>query len=137
MSKYKLIPNDDTKSDGPAVRTGFTGERGRGGPGGGGGGLLSTNTEEELIQLKLKIVLSFSSHLNNNYSKVVLRRFSLGRLEGRRKEKDKHFSLRSDDLGKPSVVLLQHKSHPADVKSNVRKQKIIYTKNFQPATRGG
>ena len=92
MSKYKLIPNDDTKSDGPAVRTGFTGERG--GRGGGGGGLLSTNTEEELIQLKLKIVLSFSSHLNNNYSKVVLRRFSLGRLEGIREEKDKHLILR-------------------------------------------
>ena len=94
MSKYKLIPNDDTKSDGPGVRTGFTGERGRGGVGGGGVGLLSTNTEEELIQLKLKIVLSFSSHLNNNYSKVVLRRFSLGRLEGTREEKDKHLSLR-------------------------------------------
>ena len=89
VSKYKLIPNDDTKSDGPGVRTGFTGERGRG-----GGGLLSTNTEEELIQLKLKIVLSFSSHLNNNYSKVVLRRFSLGRLEGTWEEKDKHLSLR-------------------------------------------
>ena len=46
---------------------------------GGGGGQLRINTGEELIQLKLKIVLSFSSHLNNNYSKVVLRRFSPGR----------------------------------------------------------
>ena len=50
--------------------------------GGGGVGLLSTNTEEELIQLKLKIVLSFSSHLNNNYSKVVLRRLSSEMVEG-------------------------------------------------------
>ena len=62
--------------------------------GGKGGGLLSINTGEELIQLKLKIVLSFSSHLNNNYSKVVLRRFSLGREEGTREEKDKHFNSR-------------------------------------------
>ena len=55
---------------------------GREGGGGGGWGLLSINIEEELIQLKLKIVLSFSSHLNNNYSKVVLRRLSSEMVEG-------------------------------------------------------
>ena len=40
VSKYKLIPNDDTKSDGRTERTGSTGARGEGGVGGEGVGAV-------------------------------------------------------------------------------------------------
>ena len=59
VSKYKLIPNDDTKS---GVEMG-----GRGGQVEGLEGCKVSTPGQELIQLKLKIVLSFYSHLNDNY----------------------------------------------------------------------
>ena len=104
---------------------------------GGGGGQLRINTGEELIQLKLKIVLSFSSHLNNNYSKVVLRRFSLGRLEGwrglRRRKTNISFHFISDKMILANQVLFYCNINLPQLMSNQmleNSQKMIYKKLF-------